>query len=100
MKVEIMQRKPTELICKKIIIDDSLKDLDLYEKVALKFGWKKDIDALWFLSTKGIIKLDRVEDDDVDDYNYCEPKKPSTTPVQQTFAFEKPIIYCIEKINN
>ena len=101
MKVQITQRKPTEIITRKILLDDNLQDLDFYEKAALKLGWKKDIDALWYLSTKGIIKIEKLDSNDID-YNYYEPKKTHSKidPNQQTFSFDKPIIMCIERINN
>ena len=33
---------------------------DFYEKIALKLGWKQDMDALWFLSQKGIEKIEKI----------------------------------------
>lgn len=35
-------------------------EFDFYEQIALKLGWKEDMDALWFLSQKGIEKIERL----------------------------------------
>lgn len=35
-------------------------EFDFYEQIALKLGWKEDMDALWFLSQKGIEKIERI----------------------------------------
>ena len=42
----------------KLDIDERERpNCDLYQVVAYKYGWDGDGDALWYLSTKGIIRV-------------------------------------------
>lgn len=47
----------------KLYEEDYEPNTDLYEMVALRLGWKGDMDALWFLSTKNIERIVRNEKD-------------------------------------
>lgn len=46
----------------KLYEEDYEPNTDLYEMVALRLGWKCDMDALWFLSTKNIERIYRNEE--------------------------------------
>ena len=67
MKVKITKKKTSnqdnKAYLEKLITvyeNEFTDDFDFYEQVALKLGWKEDIDALWFLSQKGIEKIERI----------------------------------------
>lgn len=66
-KVKIIKKKnnnqDNKLPLEKIITiyeNEYPDEFDFYEQIALKLGWKEDIDALWFLSQKGIEKIERI----------------------------------------
>lgn len=63
IKADIVIRKPNELICRTLYIQetDYPKDSDFYETVAYKLGWDGDGDALWFLSNKNVFLVERRE---------------------------------------
>lgn len=67
MKVRVIKKKNTDQDSKAplerfvTIYENEFPDeFDFYEQVALKLGWKEDMDALWFLSQKGIEKIERI----------------------------------------
>lgn len=64
IKANIVVRKPNELICRALYIQDTdyPDGSDFYESVAYKLGWDGGGDALWFLSTKNVILVERKQD--------------------------------------
>ncbi|MEE1225910.1 MAG: hypothetical protein UHM08_02285 [Bacteroidales bacterium] len=81
MIIKLLQKRNNRLAVRVVKIDPDSKGYDFYEKIALKLGWKEDIDALWYLSSKGIVQIEKVEDFE-----------------QQSFSFIKPIIDCLRPI--
>lgn len=61
--VKILQIRSQELIERKLKLEpeDFDRPMDLYEMVATKLGWKGDMDPLWFLSNKSVLRIFRVE---------------------------------------
>lgn len=59
----IVVRTATELVYKTLHIQDYdyPEGSDFYESVAYKLGWDGDGDALWFISKKNVILVERRE---------------------------------------
>lgn len=60
---DIVVKTPNELVCKTLHIQDYdyPEGSDFYESVAYKLGWDGDGDALWFISKKNVILVERGE---------------------------------------
>lgn len=60
MKAVIQKREGKKIVVKELEIDETKHpEFDLYELVARRLGWCEDCDALWYLSTKNIIRIQR-----------------------------------------
>ena len=64
IKVKVLQMRGQELVERRfnLFTDDFDRPMDLYEMVATKMGWKEIDDPLWFLSTKNVLRVIRIDD--------------------------------------